>query len=115
MLSMTKRNEGALAKERKTDEVRTSVPPIDVYENDAEFLVYADLPGVPKDAATVSFEHDRLLLEGAAEQQKFRREVIVPPSVDPDKVSAEMRAGTLTVHLPKRPRYQPRQIPVKTV
>jgi len=88
-------------------------PPLDVFENDAEFLLIADLPGVAQDGAQVTLEHDRLVLE-ATGVRKFRREIIVPPSVEADKVSAAMKAGVLTVHLPKRAPYQPRQIQVRS-
>lgn len=109
MLGITKKNQ---AMERNEEE-RTAIPPLDVFENDAEFLLVADLPGVAQGAAEVTLEHDRLVLK-AGGVRRFRREILVPPSVEAEKVSAAMKAGVLTVHLPKRAPYQPRQIHVKT-
>lgn len=89
-------------------------PAIDVYENDHEFLVLADLPGVPQDGAQVTLEHERLLLDAKGKNRHFRREFVVPHSIDSEQVSASMKAGVLTVHLPKRAPYKPRQIAVRT-
>jgi HSP20 family protein len=108
MLGITKKNQAM-----QQNEERTAIPPLDVYENDNEFLLVADLPGVAQGAADVTLEHDRLVLK-ATGVRKFRREIVVPPSVEAEKVSAAMKAGVLTVHLPKRAPYQPRQIQVKT-
>lgn len=88
-------------------------PAIDVYENDQEFLVFADLPGVKQENAQVTLQHDRLVLDAKNGSRHFQREFIVPPSIDSEKVSAAMKAGVLTVHLPKRAPYKPRQIAVQ--
>src|ERR1700753_2319254 len=108
MQDITKKTETAVAK----NEPRAATPPVDVYENDGEFWLVADLPGVPQNGAEVTLEHNRLVLT-ANGVRKFRREIVVPPSVEADKVSAAMKAGVLTVKLPKRAPYQPRQIQVK--
>jgi HSP20 family molecular chaperone IbpA len=67
---------------------------------------------VAQGGAEVTLDRDRLVLS-ATGARKFRRELVVPPSVDGEKVSASMKAGVLTVHLPKRAPYQPRQIQVQ--
>jgi len=108
MLGITKKNQTAAA-----EEARTVSPALDVFENDAEFLLVADLPGVAQGGAEVTLDRDRLLLQ-ANGVHRFRRELVVPPSVDGEKVSAVMKAGVLTVRLPKRAPYQPRQIEVRT-
>jgi HSP20 family molecular chaperone IbpA len=89
-------------------------PAVDVYENDDEFLLLADLPGIAQNGAEVTLEHERLVLEAKGATRAFRREFAVPPSIDSDKVSASMKAGVLTVHLPKRAPYKPRQIAVQS-
>jgi HSP20 family protein len=92
------------------------VPPIDVYENDAELLLVADVPGVGQNEAEVTVDGERLLIEAKGSngtERKFRRELALPHVVDGEKISASMKAGVLTVHLPKRAQYQPRQIQVR--
>lgn len=107
MLGITKKNQNGTV-----EEPRPTSPALDVFENDGEFLLVADLPGVAQGGAEVTLDRDRLVLQ-ATGARKFRRELVVPPSVDGEKVSASMKAGVLTVHLPKRAPYQPRQIQVQ--
>jgi len=111
MIGITKKKDTAPTK----DEERTINPPIDVYENDTEFLLVADLPGVSQGGADVTLHEDRLVLQatGAHSTKRYRRELLVPPSIDAEHVSAVMKAGVLSVHLPKRAPYQPRQIQVR--
>jgi HSP20 family molecular chaperone IbpA len=99
--------------EKKVTEAPAASPPIDVYENDQEFLLVADLPGVGQGAAEVTLEEDRLVVNATGSIRKYRRELLVPPSVDGENISAGMKAGVLTVHLPKRAPYRPRQIEVR--
>jgi HSP20 family protein len=89
-------------------------PPLDVYENDTELLLIADVPGVPQGGAEVTLDKDRLLVEAKGATRRYRRELLVPPSIDGEKISASMKAGVLTVVLPKRAQYQPRQIQVRS-
>jgi len=110
MFGITKQGNEGTAKA----EVPSVAPAIDVYENDQEFLVFADLPGVEQGNAEVMLQHDRLVLDAKNGSRRFQREFIVPQSIDSEKVSAAMKAGVLTVHLPKRAPYKPRQIEVRS-
>jgi HSP20 family molecular chaperone IbpA len=108
-----------IAKQKTDSPVKADAPDfalaaVDVYENNDEFLVLADLPGIPQNGAEVTLEHERLVLEAKSPTRSFRREFSVPPSIDSEKVSASMKAGVLTVHLPKRAPYKPRQIAVQS-
>ncbi len=109
MFGMTKQRSDTAAKA----ETPTVAPAIDVYENEQEFVVFADLPGVKQENAEVTLRDDRLVLDAKNGSRRFQREFIVPPSIDSDHVSATMKAGVLTVHLPKRAPYKPRQISVR--
>jgi len=101
-------------KGKTENEVPSVAPLLDVYENDTELLLMADVPGIGQDGASVTLDQDRLTVEAKSETRKYRRELIVPPTIDGEKVSASIKAGVLTVHLPKRAQYQPRQIQVKS-
>jgi HSP20 family protein len=103
-------------------------PAIDVQETDAEFLIKADLPEVPKADVKVGLENGILTIEGERKQEKeeknkkfhrvertygkFVRRLGVPSEVDEQKVAAEFKEGVLTVHLPKTPQAKPRSIDV---
>jgi len=104
-------------------------PAIDVQETDAEYLIKADLPDVPKTDVKVGLENGVVTIEGERKQEKeekgkkfhrvertygkFVRRLGVPSEVDTQKVAAEFKDGVLTVHLPKTPMAKPRSIDVK--
>jgi len=107
----------------KTDAQAIEVaPPVDIYENNDEILVVADLPGVPNDALSVRVDGGELLIEGtqrlsepgpAVRPLAFSRAFRVPNTVDANAISAELTHGVLRVHLAKREAAKPRRIEVK--
>jgi HSP20 family molecular chaperone IbpA len=109
MLGINKK-EAPLAKEAETE---ARLAPVDVFENEKDFLLVADLPGVPQGGADVTLERDRLIVQATAPGRKYRRELIVPPTIDAEGVEAQMKSGVLTVRLPKRAEQRPRQIAVR--
>ncbi|AUX20193.1 molecular chaperone Hsp20 [Sorangium cellulosum] len=118
--SLTHRPESAPEKIQQ----RPAVPPaVDIYENAEELLVVADLPGVAQEHLAVRLEKGELTFEGrrteAAEREQgadnlpdYRRSFVVPQGIDADKISAELQAGVLRIHLPKSASLKPRQIPI---
>jgi len=111
MLGIEKQKQSAIA--NKPDVVPSTTPFVDVFENAHEFLVVADLPGVSQGAANITIDQDKLLLDANGAVRRYERHFTIPPSVDAENVSAEMKAGVLTLRLPKREPYKPRQIQVK--
>lgn len=91
-------------------------PPVDVLENDREILIVADLPGVAAGDVDVALDGARLTIEGRREGSspaRWRRTFSVPPTVDPDRISATLEEGVLSVRLGKRDAIQPRRIEVR--
>ncbi len=108
-------------------QVPTVTPSVDIYENDDELLLYADMPGVAKDAIAINLENGRLTISAqrniAAEGEvqfeefgevKYERAFSVPQGIDINKVKATMDNGVLNLHLPKSEAVKPRQIEVQT-
>ena len=108
----------------------TWVPPVDIYENGkTELVLTAELPGIKPEDVSVTVENDVLTLGGERKLEhdksenhwrriersygKFIRSFSLPPTVNPDGVSAEYKDGTLTVRLPLREETKPKQIAVK--
>jgi HSP20 family molecular chaperone IbpA len=100
-------------------------PLVDVYENEQEYLLVADLPGVDKDALNISLQEEEVLLEaqraetggarlvaGEFRAIDYRRTFTLPQGVDREKVAAELRDGVLRLHLPKAEALRPRRIEV---
>jgi len=98
----------------------TALPPVDIYENKEELLIFADLPGVTREDLRIHFDKGQLTLEGsvreiAADEEPFdyRRTFVVPQGIDAEKISAQLQNGVLRVALPKPAALKPRQIEVK--
>jgi HSP20 family protein len=104
-------------------------PTVDVAEDEHEFTVRAELPGLdPKDLdVTISGNH--LVLSGekkeATEKRtkdfyhsesrfgSFHRTIPLPDAVDTEKVEADYANGVLVVHLKKLPSAAAKRIDVK--
>lgn len=111
----------------KTHELYEATPAVDIYENDNEILLHADMPGVAKENISVDIDNGKLSIsgvrkletEGAATYEEFSdveyvRSFSVPQTIDVEKVEAELKSGVLKLHLPKSEAAKPRQIEIKT-
>lgn len=121
-LSPSRETQGAA---EETRERPTITPPVDVYENDAELLLIADLPGVARDAIELNLEDGALtlsarrtrLIEGAVLGDEigdgdYLRSFRLPRGLDLESVRAELDSGTLKIRLPKAKEFRPRQIAI---
>lgn len=76
--------------------------PLDVFENDAEILLLADLPGVTHESLVLQFEAGELLIEATAiDGRIYRRHLPIPASADASQAKGVLAQGVLTIHLPK--------------
>ena len=105
------------------------VPSVDIKENEKEFFIHADVPGVKADDIDVSMENGILTIKGHREsetqQEKenyrrverfsgtFLRRFTLPDTVDPDGVTAKTQDGVLEIRVPKSSKAQPRRITVE--
>ena len=119
----------ARREEEKIEQVHeapTVSPRVDIYENDGEILLVADMPGVGQEDIALRLDKNELTIEGqrsnlieatvlAAEYRPYdyRRVFTVPNTIDPEKIHAELKEGVLTVHLTKSAAYKPREIKVQ--
>lgn len=106
----------------------TFVPRFDIWEGDDELRLYGDLPGVTPENLDIQFENRELTIHGKAAPRQdgveylygeygigdFHRTFTIGEAIDVEKISAEMRDGVLTLHLPKSENVKPRRIEVKT-
>ena len=104
----------------RTLRVAQLTPAVDIYENDKELLVVADLPRVTPSSLKLEVNHPEMKIEGRAvasdtqPEYLYTRTFQLDSSVDVSKIEAKLSEGVLQVHLPKREPYQVRRIEVKT-
>ncbi len=106
---------------------RTGSPSVDVSETESEIVFTAEFPGFEKDEIDISVNDGRLTISGErpfTEEKEtkhhrverwygnFHRSFLLPKSADPEKISANLKNGVLTVTMPKKEEAKPRQIPV---
>ena len=100
-------------------------PFVDIFENDDEILVHADMPGVSKENVNVHVDNGTLAISGIRDMEvkgaanweefsdvEYQRSFSVPQSIDVSRVNAELKDGVLRLHLPKSEAAKPRQIEI---
>jgi HSP20 family protein len=105
--------------------------PLDVYETPdrQQYVVEAALPGCKPEDIQITAEGDTLTIRTTqkSEEKKEKgnyvrreffagemsRSVMLPTTIDANKVEASYEHGILSVRIPKAAGAQPRQIPVK--
>ncbi len=102
-------------------------PRVDIYETEAELLLFADMPGVSPENIDLRYEQGELILQGKAtpspraghviieefEEGDYYRVFQIHESIDSMRIEAECKNGVLTVHLPKAESAKPKQVQVK--
>ena len=103
-------------------------PRTNLYDTGAALVLKAEVPGLGEKDFDLTLNQDVLTLRGerkpdapegyAVHRQertplRFARSFQLPSKVDPEKATATLRNGILTVSLPKAPEAQPRSIAVK--
>src|SRR3954471_13183842 len=105
-----------------------AMPPLDIAENENEFIVKASLPGVRPEDVHITAQGDNLTIRGEfkAEEEKkdeqyhlrerrfgqFQRTVSLSTPISADKAQAQFENGVLTLRLPKAEEAKPKQIKI---
>ena len=107
-------------------------PSVDIGENDSNYTLTIEVPGVNKDDVKVEVENDALVVRGEKRQEKddssdnyhvverqygsFQRVLDLPADADTEDVKASFNDGVLTINVARRPekaRSGARQIEVQ--
>jgi len=104
-------------------------PAVDIAEDDKEYIVKAELPGLNKENIKVSVEGGVLSIAGERKVEKeeknkkyhriersygsFTRSFTLPDDASGEKVNAEFKDGVLKVHLPKEEKAKSKSVEVK--
>jgi HSP20 family protein len=115
------------------DEVELSMgnwnPVVDIYDNDDNIVIKAELPGIDKEGIEIDVKGRVLTLKGERSSEnevkddnyyrrertfgKFERAFTLPADVDPDKIKADYKDGVLKIDIPKPEEQKPRQITIQ--
>lgn len=102
-------------------------PEVDIFEEDREITLLADMPGVDASDITIDLQDGVLTLAGdvkpwkGAEESdvltefeigKYYRQFTLSDAIDQDKINAKLEDGVLRLTLPKAQKAVPRQITV---
>lgn len=103
-------------------------PRLDMSENEKEYIVRMDLPGIPKEDITINVEDHQLAVSGERKEEKkeekenflrversygrFFRSIPMPKNADGDKVKAEFKDGEMKILIPKMKESRPRKIEI---
>jgi HSP20 family protein len=109
---------------------RNVYPPLNMWEDDGNLYVEAELPGLSVDSLEIYITgENQLSLKGERQPPElangvwhrrerghgaFSRLIELPYPVDSDKVTAQSQHGVLVITLPKREQAKPRRIEVKS-
>ena len=104
-------------------------PAVNIEENENEYIISAELPGVEKKDVKITFEDGALSISGEKKVENedkkdnfhrierrygvFSRSFAIPSSIVIDKIDASFKDGVLRVVLPKAEEAKPKQIEVK--
>ena len=105
-------------------------PLVNIWSNNDEAVVVAEVPGLELDDIEISVEGQTLTLSGIRKSPdqgdgkefhrreradgSFKRNIGLPFDIDPDKVEANYNRGVLKVRLPRHEKDKPRKIELKS-
>ena len=119
-----------LKKNEKVESTRGYVyetPACDIYENEDNYKIYFDIPGVEKDDISLKVEKDVLSLTAESSKKAdkgyncireemsyagYKRSFELNNAVDSNKINADYINGTLVLTLPKKEEQKTKEIKI---
>ena len=104
---------------------RGGFPPINIFQQDGEYAIIAELPGVGRKDIDIDVQRNRVRISGQKQADygedasvhrrerqtgAFDRTFATPFEIDADKVKAEYHDGILALSLPRAEQDKPRSI-----
>ena len=102
---------------------------VDVYQNSDEIIVQSTVAGVAPDDLDINITSESVTIRGKREKEEkieekdyfyqecfwgsFSRSIILPQEIDPDRSTAVIKNGILTIRMPKIQRQKAKKIKVK--
>ncbi|WP_061234163.1 Hsp20/alpha crystallin family protein [Leptospira interrogans] len=113
---LNEKNHSVTSEETKKERVRILAPRVDIYSDEENIYLLADLPGVEEKDVQVQLEKDQLIISGKTSNKdiqgelrysefrtgEYKRTFTLTESVEEDRISAVYKNGALNLTLPKR-------------
>ena len=103
-------------------------PPVDIIDTEAAIVIYAEIPGVEKEAVAIEVKENVLSISGERTVDnavgngsymrservfgKFARSFALPAMIPTDKITASFKDGVLRITIPKPDQEQPRKVSI---
>jgi HSP20 family protein len=102
-------------------------PPVDLFETADAYVLTVELPGLSRADIAIHVREGEIVLEGQRPASRvpceqyhrverghgpFGRRFALPLAIDPDRTTADLEDGVLTITAPKAASSQPRRIDV---
>lgn len=117
------------ARSEEKDMISSSwAPAVDIYEDENQLVLTAEIPGINEKDVEIKIEDNTLSIHGERTLEKetreenyhrieraygsFYRSFTLPNHIDQDKIQAEHENGVLKISMPKRPELQPRKVKI---
>ncbi len=117
------------ARSEEKDMISSSwAPAVDIYEDEKNLVLTAEIPGINEKDVDIKIENNTLSIHGERKLEKetqeenyhrieraygsFYRSFTLPNHIDQDKIQAEHENGVLRIIMPKKPELQPRKVKV---
>lgn len=103
-------------------------PPINIFQQQDDFVAIVELPGVSKSDLTIEAKEGTMRISGkkTLDYQEnvsvhrrerlsgsFDRTITLPIRIDPDRIKAEYRDGILALFIPRAEADKPREIQIE--
>jgi HSP20 family protein len=103
-------------------------PAIDIIDWDAEIVVRAEVPGVKKDDIDISLQEGTLTIKGEIKEENggqetcsysernyssYLRSINIPFKIKADGITARLKDGILSIHLPKAMEAETKKITIE--
>ena len=102
---------------------------VDVYQDENDIMVQSTVAGVNPDDLEINITNESVTIRGRREKMekieekdyfyqecfwgRFSRSIILPQEVDPEKSTAVLKNGVITVRMPKLDRRKAKKLKVK--
>ena len=103
-------------------------PAVDIYEDESQLVLTAEVPGLSDKEVEIKIEDNVLTIQGERKLEKetreenyhrieraygsFYRSFTLPNYIDEDKIKAEDENGVLKITMPKKAELKPRKVKI---